>query len=145
MPKTCKKKPKKAKKEFLTQKQQTFLDEYVKDHRERDAAIRAGYKRGSARNTALKLLSTPHIAAKLKAMEGELQTRNNITKDYFIEKCKDIIEGSDSKNSDKIGGLTLLARITGHIKEKQTDTKQVVILQQKGLEEDEPPSVDITP
>lgn len=59
--------------------------------------------------------------------------RNTITQDYFITKLKDIIEDKDSKTADKISALTLLARVTGHIKEKAETNAQVVVLKSQGL------------
>lgn len=64
--------------------------------------------------------------------------RNTITQDYFINKLKDIVDDKDTKSSDKISALNLLARITGHIKEKSENTTQVVMLKNQGLVFDEP-------
>lgn len=59
--------------------------------------------------------------------------RNTITQDYFINKLKEIIEDKDTKQADKISALTLLARVTGHIREKSETNAQVVVLKNQGL------------
>lgn len=124
---------------FITKKQEQFLQEYVKDYKGKEAAIRSGYQRKLANSISNKLLSMPHIQKRLDEIEEDVRLRNNVEVDYFITNLKGINEEKDNKgkyttrNSDRISALALLAKITGHLKEKPTDNKQVVILQQKGL------------
>lgn len=59
--------------------------------------------------------------------------RNTVTQDYFVRHLKQIIESTDKevKHSDRISALSLLARITGHIKDATISTNQLVVLRQE--------------
>jgi hypothetical protein len=57
--------------------------------------------------------------------------RNEVTQDYFIQRLKDIVEDSYSSKTERIAALNLLARITGFIKERTPEQKQLVILRQE--------------
>lgn len=121
--------------EFMTRKMKRFVEEYVLDYRPKEAAIRAGYQPKYAATIANDLLNKPLIIKYLSEVELLTRERNKVSKDYFITKCKTIVETDDSSYKDKIGALTLLAKITGYLKEKSFESKQVVILQQQGLNE----------
>ena len=113
----------------LTKKQERFLREYVKGYKPREAALRAGYSKRMAARANSELLSLPHMVARLEEIEEEIRERNKVTEDYFVAELKAINEAEDSKGkrinrtSDRIAALALLAKITGHIKEKPVDQK----------------------
>lgn len=69
----------------------------------------------------------------IQYMQEIIAFRNAVTQDYFVEKLKEIIESKDTKTKEKIDALGLLARITGHIKEKQENTATMVVLKQEGF------------
>lgn len=70
-------------------------------------------------------------------MEEIISFRNCITQDYFVNKLKDIIEDKHTRVKEKIDALALLARITGHIKEKQETTATMVVVKQEGLKSED--------
>lgn len=79
------------------------------------------------------LLKKPEVQTAISYLQDIISFRNTITQDYFVNKLKDIIEDNQTKAPDRISALNLLARITGHIKEKPENTTQVVVLKQQGL------------
>ena len=83
--------------------------------------------------TAYKWLKDEKIQNAINYTQELISFRNAVTQDYFVENLKRIIEDKNTKTSDKIQALQLLARITGHIKEKSVESQQLVILKQEGL------------
>jgi len=88
-------------------------------------ALGLTYRRG------YNLMQKEEIQKAIQYMQEIIAFRNSITQDYFIEKLKDIIEDKKSKTSDRINALNLLARITGHIKERNIDNSQIVVLKRE--------------
>lgn len=119
---------------FITRKQRLFISEYMKDYNPRSAAIRAGYPPAKATRQAYSLLSKPHIAEYLAEQEAEAANRNKITADYLITRLKNIIDSHGEKTADRIAAIQLVARITGFLRDKQIENKQVVVLQQTGMD-----------
>jgi phage terminase small subunit len=121
--------------EKLNKKQRKFVEEYVLSQSPYKAAVNAGYSPKRAYTTAARLFQKPEIKKAIDALQYEVRMRHNIDRDYFIVHLKKIVEDKFNKTSDKISALTLLARITGHIKERPPEAKQLVILKQEGLPE----------
>lgn len=119
----------------LTKRQQMFVDKYLETGSPYEAAVYARYSKKSAYSRAYQLLSTPKVAKAIELGQKALRLRNNITQDYFVTNLKKIIENNYSKTSDKISALTLLARVTGFIKERAPEAKQLVVLKQEFGEE----------
>jgi len=84
-------------------------------------------------NTAYNMLKKEDVQKAIQYTQEIISFRNAITQDYFIEKLKEIIEDKSIKPSERISALQLMARITGHIKERPVETQQLVILKQEGL------------
>jgi len=118
----------------LSRKERIFVEEFIITNSPFKSAIRIGYSPKSAYGAAARLLKKPHIQKAIEAMRYEIQLQYDIKREYFIKHLKEIIEGKMTKPNDKISALTLLARITGHIKERPPEQKQLVILKQEGLE-----------
>jgi len=87
--------------------------------------------------TAYKYLQREDVQRAIQYTQDLISFRNAITQDYFVEKLKEIIEDKKVRPSERIGALQLLAKITGHIKEKPIETQQLVILKQEGLRREE--------
>jgi phage terminase small subunit len=72
----------------LTDKQQRFVDEYLKDLNATDAAIRAGYttpdNRNSARTQGSRLLANVNISVAVSAAMTERSDRTKITSDRVL-------------------------------------------------------------
>lgn len=74
----------------LTAKQSRFVEEYLKDLNATQAAIRAGYSERSARQVAEALLSKPHIAAAVTALQAARTQRTQIDADYVLMRLVEI-------------------------------------------------------
>lgn len=74
----------------LTPKQRCFVEEYLKDLNQTQAAIRAGYSPRSAKQHADVLLSKPHIAAAVVAAQAARAQRTEIDVDYVVKRMVEI-------------------------------------------------------
>jgi len=115
----------------LTRRQQIFVDRYLESGAPYKAALAAGYSPKSAYKHAYKLLATPKIRKAIEIHQKALRLRNKVTQDYFVTNLKKIVDSNFAKISDRIAALSLLARVTGFIKEKAPESKQLVILKQE--------------
>ena len=132
----------------LTKKMKLFVSEYMKDYNPRLAAIRAGYPARAALKQAYSLLSKPSIQTYLEYQEEESAKRNKVTLDYLNTRLKKIVDTPSAKHADQISALQLLARLNGHLKDRQIDNKQVIVLNQNGLPTAQtisviPPPIDV--
>lgn len=78
----------------ITDQQDRFCEEYIRDLNGTKAAIRAGYAENSARFTASDLLTNPNIQARVATLKRERAERNKITTDDIVAKLWDIV-GAD--------------------------------------------------
>ena len=77
-------KKKTAKQQKLTDRQERFCLEYVVDLNATQAAIRAGYKEGTAGQTAAENLKKPQIKKKIAQLQAEIAKRTEITADMVV-------------------------------------------------------------
>lgn len=68
----------------LTDRQERFCLEYVVDLNATQAAIRAGYKEGTAGQTAGENLKKPQIKKKITQLQAEIAKRTQITADMVV-------------------------------------------------------------
>lgn len=78
----------------LTDKEDAFCNEYIRDLNGTKAAIRAGYSENSARQIASENLSKPYIQARISVLKAERAERNKITSEDIVAKLWDIV-GAD--------------------------------------------------
>ena len=76
----------------VTDKQQMFVEEYVKDFNASQAAIRAGYSKSTARQIGSKLLTKINIQAEIARKQEEIAARNDVSVDYVIQSLKTVAE-----------------------------------------------------
>lgn len=119
----------------LPRKIRRFVEIYALTDNPVKAIEASGYSVKSAYSRAYALLQKPEVRRAIEIERNIIRERYNITQEYFVDKLKAIIENKFTKVSEKISALTLLARITGHIKERPPEAKQLVILKQEGLNE----------
>lgn len=74
----------------LTQKQSRFISDYLVDLNAKQAAIRAGYGRKTARTIAADLLAKPSIQMALQEAQNDLARRTGVTQEMVIEELKKI-------------------------------------------------------
>ena len=75
---------------MLTPKQQTFVEEYLKDLNATQAAIRAGYSPKSAYSTGERLLRNAEVEAAVKQGKRERSERTKVDADYVLTRLHDI-------------------------------------------------------
>lgn len=119
----------------LPKKKRIFIEEYILTDSPYKAAIKAGASPKAAYNLSYKLLQDEDVLKAINLMRYEIQLYYDIKKEYFISNLKAIVENKLTKVSEKISALHLLAKITGHIKERPPEARQLVILKQEGLSE----------
>jgi len=68
----------------LTDRQERFCLEYVVDLNATQAAIRAGYKEGTAGQTAAENLKKPQIKKRINQLKAEIAKRTEITADMVV-------------------------------------------------------------
>ena len=105
----------------LTDKQEAFCDEYLKDFNATQAAIRAGYSEKTARSAGQRLLTNVDIKRRLAEAQAKRSERLEISVDRValelarigFSTIKEIAEfDSDSvrlKSSDEIDGNVIVA------------------------------------
>ncbi len=74
----------------MNNKQEAFVNEYLKDHNGTQAAIRAGYSKRSARAEACKLLTKADISEAIKARIAE----KTMDSDEVLTRLADIARGN---------------------------------------------------
>ena len=74
----------------LSDRQEAFCREFIKDMVGAKAAVRAGFAKKSAGVTAHKLLADPRIEARIAELMAERNERVQIDADYVLERHRDI-------------------------------------------------------
>lgn len=74
----------------LTDKQELFAREYLKDLNATQAAIRAGYSENTARKIGSENLSKPDIAERIAELNAERLERTKVDADYVLRRLSEI-------------------------------------------------------
>lgn len=77
---------------MVTPKQRTFAEHYALDHNGAAAAVRAGYAKGSARQTASDLLAKPEVQALVSKHEALAAERLGVTKERVLAELEAAVE-----------------------------------------------------
>ena len=94
----------------LTAKQKRFCEEYMVDCNAKQAAIRAGYSRKSARETGPENLLKPAIGHYIQILQKERSERTEIDADYVLKGLREIADDREKKTSDRLRAYELLGR-----------------------------------
>ncbi|MEH5098969.1 terminase small subunit [Atlantibacter hermannii] len=93
----------------LTDKQEMFCREYLIDLNATQAAIRAGYSDGSARNQAHRLMTNDDILQRIAELNQDRLKRTNIDADYVLrqavklhERCMQEVEPLTDRRGEEI-------------------------------------------
>ncbi|WP_312630967.1 terminase small subunit [Pantoea piersonii] len=93
----------------LTDKQEMFCREYLIDLNATQAAIRAGYSDGSARNQAHRLMTNDDILQRIAELNQDRLKRTNIDADYVLrqavklhERCMQEVEPLTDRRGEQI-------------------------------------------
>jgi phage terminase small subunit len=107
------------KREILTDKQELFCNEYLKDLNGTQAAIRAGYSEKTASEQAYQLLQLPQIQDRIRELNEERMKRLQADGDYVVKELLSIVKDDISNY------LTLKATKTGKLIVKWKDLTQI--------------------
>lgn len=101
----------------LTPKQSRFVDEYLIDLNATQAAIRAGYSKKTARQTAAENLSKPHIEEAIQERMNRRSERTHITADFVLNGIAKNIARCEQGEAvrDKAGELVMLQTEDGEV------------------------------
>ncbi|WP_171882413.1 terminase small subunit [Klebsiella quasipneumoniae] len=93
----------------LTDKQELFAREYLKDLNATQAAIRAGYSEKTAKETGYENLTKPHIQELIAELNKERMDRVQIDADYVLrqavklhERCMQEVEPITDRRGEEI-------------------------------------------
>ncbi|MFB8927123.1 terminase small subunit [Xanthomonas arboricola pv. juglandis] len=82
----------------LTQKQQRFVVEYLKDQNATQAAIRAGYSEGTAKQQGSRLLTNADIAAEVNKGQRRVAKKAEVTVDTLAAELDEARRAAMKKN-----------------------------------------------
>lgn len=96
----------------LTPKQEAFVREYLVDLNATQAAIRAGYKQGTAHVTGCENLRKPKVAERIQELMDERSEKTEITADFVLETIRDTIVTAqrDEQHQHVLKGCELLGK-----------------------------------
>lgn len=99
----------------LKPKRLKFIEEYLKDFDGQAAAKRAGYSEHSARFLASQLLANKDVKAELNQRLKERSVKNEIRRDFIVEKLMKLIEEctNDKDRKTLIKSLDMLNKMSG--------------------------------
>ena len=101
----------------LTDKQKIFVYEYLIDFNARQAAIRAGYSKGTAGAIGAENLKKPQIQKFLEKYQNDRSEKCGIKFDMIIEELKKIgfsdIDTESVRPTDKIKALETMSKLLG--------------------------------
>ena len=77
---------------MLTNKQKSFITEYIIDKNATQSAIRAGYSEKTARNIASNLLTKINIQQEIEKLMNEASEKALVTVEYIVKSLKEVSE-----------------------------------------------------
>lgn len=93
----------------LTDKQELFAREYLKDLNATQAAIRAGYSESGARNQAHRMMTNDDILQRITELNADRMQRTEIDADYVLrqavklhERCMQEVEPLTDRRGEEI-------------------------------------------
>lgn len=104
----------------LTDKQQLFVAEYLKDRDATAAALRAGYSPTSATVRASTLLAHPQVRSIVNKHTEKIKQRSEVTAEFVIRELMQVASQEDVAQSTKVRALELLAKHLGMLEDRLT-------------------------
>ena len=95
-----------ASKKLKDARQERYCHEYIIDLIQTQAALRAGYAKRSARQTASALMTKPNIMARIAYLQAEACSKVLITPENVLESIMDIRESATTK-------MAMTSKLTG--------------------------------
>jgi phage terminase small subunit len=107
----------------LTDKQKSFVEEYMKDLNGSEAVKRCGYNTKNPNRIASELLRNPGVRFSIDALKDQRTKHSDVTSDYVLKEIHHIVEKTkDGNPSAALRGLELLAKHLGMFVERQEIT-----------------------
>jgi phage terminase small subunit len=125
----------KAFRTLKTAKERAFVHEFVLTQSPFKAACKAGISPKIAHAWGYKVLQNENVRKAIKFFQKELEFEYNLRKEFFIITLRQIIDDPETKPSDKVSALNLLAKLSGHLSDTSSSVQQLVILKHQGLDE----------
>lgn len=97
----------------LTAKQSLFVSEYLIDLNATQAAIRAGYAKGSAQQTGARIMSIDVVSQAIAKVQQARAQRTGITADDIVKGLKGFAEDDTVSKKDRIKSYELLGKNIG--------------------------------
>ena len=96
----------------LTERQEVFCNEFIKDLNAVQAAIRAGYSTQHAKKNAYRLLRQPRISERISELKGDSIKRTKIEADDILRRLVRIAERTEQEGdyNAAIRSLELLGK-----------------------------------
>lgn len=97
-----------TKKKELTDKQQRFIEEYLKDFNATQACIRAGYSKANADKIGSELLGKTRVKEALEAKRAKIAKKAETSVEWVLEKLKTVAERclQEEAVNDRDGNFT---------------------------------------
>lgn len=92
---------------MLNNKREIFVKEYLVDLNATQAAIRAGYAKGSADVTGARLLGNASVAAAIKVEMAKREKRVELTQDKVLRDIEAIKQHAMLTSADANGNITM--------------------------------------
>lgn len=96
----------------MTNKQERFCEEYIKDLNATQAAIRAGYSDKRASEQAYQLLQKTTVQKKIKSLQSEVSNRNKIEVDDIVKYLVDTLMVDPTEIYNEDGSLKPLSEMS---------------------------------
>jgi phage terminase small subunit len=108
----------KRKTDALTLRQGKFLEEYLKCRNGKQAALAAGYAENCAAAIAVKNLTIPAIASKIREVTERNIVKSEVDAAFVIRELKRVAEQEDVAQSTKVRALELIAKHLGMLEDR---------------------------
>jgi len=107
----------------LTSKQERFCREFIADLNATQAAIRAGYKKRSARSIGAENLAKPQIAKRISELMKEREVRLQLTVDGVVKRINEVAISAHTEG-DRSNELKALEMLMRHLGGYEQDNRQ---------------------
>lgn len=121
-------------------RQERYCQEYIKDLNNYQAALRAGYKQRSARNTASRLMSYHYIKKRIGFLSQKVAKKTEITTEKILNGILEIAEGKKTHEMAKLKAWELLGKYKAMFTERREiieKPKRIIIRNGNGKIEEE--------
>lgn len=114
---------------MLTPKQERFCQEYILDLNATQAAIRAGYAKGSAEVTGCRLLTNAKVSAFIQQLQKKTAEKLEITHEWITKRFKDISDRcmKEGLSFDPNGANKATENLAKHIGFFEKDNRQKAV------------------